>query len=276
MPTRLLIAFTLAAAVIVGCAQPDTPTAGPNEVTVLLTDAPVSEATALVVDFGRVELVADGDGSNGVVTVADSAGSIDVLALTNGLVETLGVADLPDGTYHQVRLIVAGATLAFGDEEHAVVVPSGAQTGLKIGIEPPLVVAGGVSRAVLIDFDVHRAIVETPPGSGNYLLVPTALRAFSEAGGIAGMVVAAATDADPALALAGVQVDVLAAGDTDVLSTTYTEDDGTFAFIALLERTYDLAFTSAGYDTVVVTGVPVVASRSYALGDVEMTPTTEE
>ncbi len=273
MPTRLLLAFTLAAAVIVGCAQPDAATTGPNEVTVLLTDAPVSEATALVVDFGRVELVASGD--NGVVTVADSAGSIDVLALTNGLVETLGVADLPDGTYHQVRLIVAEATLAFGEEEHDVFVPSGAQTGLKIGIEPPLVVAGGVSREVLIDFDVHRAIVETPPGSGTYLLVPTALRAFSAAGGIDGTVVAAETDA-AASALAGVQVDVLAAGETDVISTTYTEDDGSFAFIALLEGSYDLAFTLPGYDRVLVTDVPVVASQSHALDVVEMTATTDE
>jgi len=72
-----------------------------------------------------------------------------------------------------------------------VFVPSGAQTGIKVNVQPPLIVAEGANQTLIVDFDVERAVVEravveTPPGSGNYLLKPTALRVITEMGSEAG------------------------------------------------------------------------------------------
>ena len=258
-----------------GCAQQDALLDGANRVTVLLTDAP-KDATCLLVEFGRVDLVpADGTGG-GVVTVYDGETvAIDVLELTNGEVEVLGVApSVPDGDYGQVRLIVESATLFFdeaceaaNDEWDEVFVPSGAQTGLKINVEPPLSLGGHEERDVLIDFDVERAIVGTPPGSGNYLLKPTAIRAFSEVGAIKGTVVA-----DGSMdALEGVRVEVYSAGSSDdAITSTYTDGDGFFAFIALLAGSYDLRFSLEGYVDAWVMDVDVVRDDTIDLVTVEL------
>ena len=260
---------------VAGCAQQDARVEGTNRVSVLLTDAP-KDATCLLVEFGRVDLVpADGTGG-GVVTVYDGeAVAIDVLELTNGEVEVLGVAPfVPDGDYGQVRLIVESATLFFDeacdpdkDEWAEVFVPSGAQTGLKINVEPPLSLEGEEERYVLIDFDVERAIVGTPPGSGNYLLKPTAIRAFSEVGAIEGTVVAKGSES----ALEDVRVEVYPSGSTDdVVTATYTADDGFFAFIALLAGSYDLRFSLEDYVDAWVMDVEVVLDTTYDLGTVEL------
>jgi len=49
-------------------------------------------------------------------------------------------------------------------------------------VEPePLVVGGEDAYSATVVFDVAEAIVETPPGSGNYLMKPTAIRVINEA-----------------------------------------------------------------------------------------------
>ena len=49
-------------------------------------------------------------------------------------------------------------------------------------VEPePLVVGGEDAYSLTVVFDVAEAIVETPPGSGNYLMKPTAIRVINEA-----------------------------------------------------------------------------------------------
>ena len=273
---RIATILALVTIVLVGgCAQQEAQLEGTNRVSVLLTDAP-KDATCLFVEFGRVDLVPAAGTGGGVVTVYEGdLVAIDVLGLTNGEVEVLGVADsVPDGDYGQVRLIVESATLFFdeaceaaNDEWDEVFVPSGAQTGLKINVEPPLSLGGHEERDVLIDFDVERAIVGTPPGSGNYLLKPTAIRAFSEVGAIEGTVVAEGSES----ALEGVRVEVYPAGSTDdAITSTYTDDDGSFAFIALLAGSYELRFSLEGYVDAWVMDVEVVLDTTDDLGTVEL------
>ncbi|MBW6455615.1 MAG: DUF4382 domain-containing protein [Trueperaceae bacterium] len=261
-----------------GCAGLNDDAVGTNRVTVLLTDAPATEATHLWVAFGRVDLVpAEGTGG-GIVTVYDGEPvTYDVLALTNGTTEELGRAvDVPDGTYEQVRFIVQSATLSFcdGAEEPAcehfdVFVPSGAQTGIKVNVQPPLILAEGANQTLIVDFDVERAIVETPPGSGNYLLKPTALRAISEAGAIAGAV----EDGDGS-GLGGVRVEVYPAGSEHTLENlvvaTSSEEDGSFAFIALIPGSYDLVVSLDGFEDVTVSDVSVAVGETTAVGPITL------
>lgn len=252
--TRFRTLFVLGLAATIALAACDTTpevTTPDNRVSVLLTDAPLEEATSLVVEFGRVDL-APADGDAGIVTISEDPGEIDVLTLQNGVVHELGNTVVPDGSYSQIRLIVETATLFFGpDEFYDVKVPSGSESGLKILIDPPIVADDGSLHEVIVDFDVLRAVVETPPGSGNYLLKPTAIRAYSEAGAVEGTV----TDLlDPLLPLEGVEVEVLTVGG-DLVTSTFTDADGFYRFAALAAGGYDLRFSHPDYLPETRTGV---------------------
>jgi hypothetical protein len=240
---RMLLVLGLAATItLAACDATAEVTTPDSRVSVLLTDAPLEEATSLVVEFGRVDL-APADGDAGIVTISENPGEIDVLTLQNGVVHELGDAVVPDGSYSQIRLIVESATLFFGpDEFYDVKVPSGSESGLKILVDPPIVADDGSLHEVIVDFDVLRAVVETPPGSGNYLLKPTAIRAYSEAGAVEGTV----TDSlNTLVLLEDVQVEVLK-GD-DVVTSTFTGADGFYGFAALPAGVYDLRFSHPDY-----------------------------
>ena len=255
-----------------GCAleRAEPPTA---PVRVSLTDAPVANATSLQVTFGRIDLVPAGDDGDGIVSVTAEAGTIDVLALRNGGLHAFGLVDVPTGTYTQVRVIVDEAVLVFGDDAYNVFVPSGAQSGLKVTIEPPLVVTTGETTDVadvIIDFDVLRAIVETPPGSLSYLLVPTAIRAFTQAGSLTGRVVEAGPGASHD-GVGGARIDVVDAVGT-LITATLSEANGSFAFITLHPGTYDVHVHHEGYQDAVVEGVTVTIGDVADIDLVAITP----
>ena len=275
---RTVTLLSLIGLLLGGCAGLTDDAAGTNEVTVLLTDAPAAEATHLWVTFARVDLVPTEATGGGVINVYDGDPvTTDILALTNGTTEELGQAvEVPDGTYGQVRFIVESAALQFCDdadpaacEDFDVFVPSGAQTGIKVNVEPPLILADGANQTLIVDFDVERAVVETPPGSGNYLLKPTALRAISEAGAIAGSVVDGVGSP-----LEDVRIEVYPAGadpiEDNLVVATSSEKDGTFAFIALLAGTYDLAFELDGFPSGSVEDVEVVVDETAVVGPVAL------
>lgn len=236
---------------------------------VLLTDAPASEADSLPVTFSRIELVSEAEG---VMSVEVEPQTIDVLTLRNGGLEVLGEVDLPAGTYHQVRLVVDEAEITFvgGAEVYEVQVPSGAQTGLKINIEPALIVEANQTSRVVLDFDAERAVVENPPGSGNYILEPTAIRAVTTSGTVEGRVIAGG---DPVTPIAGVLITVLDQDGNEV-TATITEADGSFRLITLPEGSYDLELSLEGYGSVTIEDVAVVEGEATVLGELEMTLAT--
>lgn len=261
---RRLALLTSALLVLAACG---TQPSGTSTVAVQMTDAPATEADHLYVDFGRIELMPASESEDGVQTVAEEGGRIDVLTLTNGTVEDLGEIEVPAGTYHQVRIIVEDAQVHFGEDSFDVKVPSGAQTGLKVNIDPPLVAAAGTTNLVTLDFDASRAVIETPPGSGNYLLKPTGIRAVSEAGLLLGSVADAATTE----AIAGATVDVLDQDGVGV-TTAVTEEDGSFRIVTLPTGVYDLEVAAEGYVTHLEDDVEVTAGAVTDLGVLELDP----
>lgn len=239
---------------------------GSGEVRMRLTDAPADEAESLDVDFGEMQLVPEGDEEGGIRVVADSAGSVNVLEYSNGGFYELGETTVPEGTYTQLRLIVDEASITFDGADaatHDVTVPSGAQTGLKIDLEPALKVGGGGPHEVRLDFDAGRAVVET--GAGAYLLMPTALRAVTEPGEVTGQVLADDTG-EP---IEGATVE--AYRDEALVTGATTEEDGTFAFVTLLEGGYRLEVSADGYVTGEV-DVDVTAGDAVALDPIRLTP----
>jgi hypothetical protein len=195
---RIFALHSLVALLAGGCAGLNDDAAGTNQVTVLLASG--SEATisltaepeapspdGLRVTFGRVALVPEDDDGEGMVEL-ELAGEVDLLTVdllqlsSTDVVQFAETNELPaEGIYTQLRLIVDSAEWVFADDSTIpIFVPSGAQSGLKINIEPPLEIAADADYGLTVVFDVESAIVEAPPGSGNFILKPTAVRVLNE------------------------------------------------------------------------------------------------
>jgi len=151
-------------------------------VTVKLTDAPFPTDQVKSVDVfvvrvdGRTSDVTEADadqdldnsGSTGWRTIATPNASFNLLSLQNGATATLGAAPLGKGTYSGLRLIIDASqssvtlkdgTKLTGSSNPGVTFPSASRSGLKINLSQPLVVVGGATTTLLVDFDVANSFV---------------------------------------------------------------------------------------------------------------------
>lgn len=183
-----------------GCSNNDGPTTG--RLSMAVTDAPVDNATAVVVEFTGIE-VKPASG-NAVSFDYPAPRQINLLALT-GTDSDMLLTDalVPAGQYEWARLKVNATGDGVADSyidltdgsRHELDVPSGSQTGLKL-VSGFVVPAGGAA-SFTVDFDLRKSVHEPMNGSGVYLLRPT-LRIVDNArvGSITGTV-------DPALVPTG-------------------------------------------------------------------------
>ena len=165
-----------------------------------VTDAPVDEASSVVVQFSGVAFKRAGAAPEVVQNLTPSPRQLDLLQYQGGRAAVLldGVT-LPAGEYQWIRLIVDNQPdvrdsyiVLTGGEECELRVPSGAESGLKLMRGFTLPADGSV--ALTVDFDLRKSI-HAPPGqrSGDcavgYLMRPT-LRLVDDAnvGAIAGRV----------------------------------------------------------------------------------------
>jgi hypothetical protein len=100
--------------------------------------------------------------------LSEECRTVDLLTMRDGITEALGAAGLPAGKYTSIRLLLTGAAIVIDGSQHELFVPSGAESGLKIGGEFSL--EPGVASTLTIDFDAA-ASVHHAPGRG-YILVP--------------------------------------------------------------------------------------------------------
>jgi hypothetical protein len=138
-----------------------------------ITDAPLATATKVWLQFTGVEVKPTGGSSQSIMFPA--AKGFDMLTLQNGNAATLlGDTTIPAGEYEWVRLMldpVAGSSYVIdGTGQHALRIPSGAETGLKLvrGFTMP---AGGRADFT-IDFVLQKSIIAPPGQSPDYLMKP--------------------------------------------------------------------------------------------------------
>ncbi|HEU0198972.1 MAG TPA: DUF4382 domain-containing protein [Burkholderiaceae bacterium] len=235
---------------------------GMGTLRVALTDAPACgfDQVNVTVDRVRVHASASADEASGgwhdlVVTPPRK---VNLLDLTNGVLEELGQVPLPAGQYTQLRLVLRGnaggapanSVVPTGGSEQPLDTPSAVQSGIKL-IHPFTVAAGDLADVVL-DFDACKSIVRR--GNGTFGLKPVIAVLPRVVAEIVGNV-------DPALTDTTVTAQV---GGNIVRATT---PDATGAFkLAYLNpaafATVDVVITAKDRATAVVTGVPIALQSS--------------
>ncbi len=275
---RLTRRFTLvsgsaiAAAALVACGggggssgsstpAPTPPTSTMGTLAVGLTDAPACGFDAVNVTVNKVRVntsssASDTEGGWSEV-VLSPARKINLLNLTNGIVEQLGQTSLPAGKYTQVRLVLdakTGNAMANsvvptgGTAEVALETPSGVTSGIKLTGDID-VVAGQRSELVL-DFDACKSVVTR--GNGKYALKPVIKILPAALNGISGYV----TPGSTGVAVSAQQNGVI------VSATAPDPATGQFVLSRLAPGNYDVVITASGRAASVIGAVPVATTTS--------------
>jgi hypothetical protein len=174
----LVVVAAAMTALLVGCGGGGgaDPSSGVGRLTLGITDAPVDDATAVVVKFTAIELKPAG--GDPISIALDPALSIDLLDLADGSSRDLLVnREVPAGHYEWVRLMIEAqqntpsSYIDLSDgQRFPLFVPSGSESGLKLvrGFD----VAVGSASDFTIDFDLRKSVIAPPGQSPNYILKP--------------------------------------------------------------------------------------------------------
>lgn len=257
------------AALLAACGGGGGDGAGEGTLRVALTDAPSCGYDHVWVSVEKVRVhrnstAGDADAGWSDLTLA-SPRRVDLLDLTNGVLEELGSMPLAAGSYSQVRLVlssnggtgtatVANAVQPTGGAITPLSTPSGQQSGLKL--QAHFDVAAGQMADLVLDFDACKSVVKAG-NSGNYNLKPVISVVPRVVSGIQGFVTTT-------LSLSSTTVAAQQNGVT-VRSTT-PDATGKFSIPFLGTGTYSLVVMSDGRATGVVTGVPAGTSTTVLNG----------
>jgi len=235
---------------------------GTGRMTIKITDAPfpIDNIESALVTITKVELRKAGDcipDGNPFITVSEDTTILNLIDLRNGVTADLADLEIPEGKYNLVRLYVDEASLITKDGvSHKVKVPSGGQTGIKIFIRPEITVEGGLTSELLIDFDLSRSFIirgnpDKPAGINGFIFKPV-IRAVNNTttGRIEGIV----TDT----VQAPINEATIWLEQDTVVSTTFSDASGHYAFLGVPAGTYSLSAFKENYDTLTYSGVKVL------------------
>ena len=286
MKFRLItIALFFVFTVFISCTDNDDKNRDYGRLSVNLTDAPfphdlVAEANVTIFkidarykgDMDIISEVEDNSDSSMIteekssfVVLMEDEMEVNLLELTNGVTKNLVDLDVPVGIYDLVRVYVKGVNVVLTDgSTFDLKVPSGEQTGIKIFIKPGLVVEGGLSADLLLDFDVSKSFVAKGGGSNfenitgfNFKPVIKACN-MSTAGTLSGKVTT--LQEEVAVGLKGAQVAVFA---SDTLNTTtFTDADGKYMVMGLMAGSYDVEVELSTYQKQSVADIEIVAGNT--------------
>jgi hypothetical protein len=266
------LAVAGAAAALAACGGGGGSDAGPAGATgtlrLALTDAPSCYAHVYVtVQKVRVHQSATASDSDAGWSelVLPTPERIDLVNLSNGVLQELGTMPLPAGHYQQVRLVLAdnattgGSTAANavqpnGGAETALDTPSAMQSGLKLNAD--FDVAAGQMADLVLDFDACKSVVQAG-NSGKFILKPVISVVPRLVSGLSGYVTTT-------LSLSSTTVAAQQNGAT--VRATAPDATGAFSLPYLQPGTYTLVVTSDGHATAVVTNVPVGTSTTVVNG----------
>ncbi|MGV3656822.1 MAG: DUF4382 domain-containing protein [Chitinophagaceae bacterium] len=159
---NLAASILMAALVLASCQQEERF----STVKVNLTDAP-GDYEEVNIDLKQVQ-IQFADDTSGWQNLATEAGMYDLLQLQNGVDTLIGTGTFPEGTVHQLRLILGNDNnIVVDGETHPLTVPSGAESGLKVKVHKKL---NQTLEELTVDFDAGLSVHQT--GQGTYMLRP--------------------------------------------------------------------------------------------------------
>jgi hypothetical protein len=231
--------------------------AGSGTLRLALTDAPSCGYDQVNITVQKVRVhqsstANDGDAGWSEV-VLNPARKINLLDLTNGVLDELGQTPLPTGKYTQLRMILAdntGNTLANSVvptrlSEVALKTPSGQQSGVKANIN--IDIAANKLADFVLDFDACKSIV-TAGNSGQFLLKPVVSVIPRYISGVSGFV-------ETSLANGNTVVSLQQGGV--VIKATAPDITGKFLLKPVSAGSYSLVLAAPGRTTAVITNVAV-------------------
>lgn len=236
------------------------PAAAAGTLSVSLTDAPSCGYDAVNVTVNKVRVnknasASDTDGGWTDITL-NPARKINLLNLTNGVLDPLGQTALDSGHYSQLRLVLdpnTGNTLANSvvlsgsKTEISLDTPSAVQSGLKLGHE--FDVAAGQRVDLVLDFDACKSIVTK--GNGKYALKPVINVIPTVLNGISGFV------------SGGANVIVSAQQNGVIMrATAPNATTGEFYLARVVPGNYDVVITADARSTAVIAAVPVATTTT--------------
>lgn len=219
-----------------------------------ITDAPIDNASAVVVQFSGIEL-RHSDGENKTIDF-DPPKAIDLLRLNGGRTESLlDETGVTSGRYESLTLKISGTVDSYidlnGGGRVPLSIPAGAEAGLRLsgGFEVP----DDDVADFTIDFDLRKSVRAPATPGNNYELRPSLRMVETEqAGHIAGTVSAALAGVSGCSGAVYVYVgdvvpdDVGGSGAQPLSSALVRQDgDGNYPYrLAFLPAgTYTVAFT---------------------------------
>jgi hypothetical protein len=186
-----------------------------------------------------------GDSASAFITIFEEEKTFDLLDLQDGQTALLALAEIPEGTYKQMRLIVTEGyvRLTENEGEWTLRVPSGAQSGIKLHFT--FEVNGDEETTLLLDIDLSRAFTPVPGADINdpsqiteFKFQPSlAMRLIDllDAGSISGTV-SVDGESDTAVHVTAYN------GDIIEVTSTSTGEGGTYVLSGLPAGTYRVEF----------------------------------
>lgn len=231
---------------------------------VSLTDAPSCGFEKVNVTVTKVRVHQSSDAGENAAgwheIVLNPSKKIDLLTLTNGVLENLGEVTLPAGRYTQMRLVLApndsasplsnSVVVENTATEVAIDTPSAIQSGIKLN--HPFDIAPDAQVSLTLDFDACKSIVTK--GNGNYALKPViGVIPMASSGSISGYVPANLTN--PVIS---------AQQDGVVVKSTVPNAQGMFNLSPLPASSagYVVVATADGSTSAAITGVPVTTGST--------------
>lgn len=241
---------------------------------VYLTDAPACgydavNVTVLKVRAHKSSSAADTDAgwSDLVLTPARK---INLLDLSNGVLDKLGETALAEGHYTQLRLVLdpnsalglSNSVVPTGGVETALVTPSAVQSGIKLINQFDVV--SGQRVDLVLDFDACKSVVKR--GNGSYALKPVVKVVPFALNGITGFV---------DIPLLGGTVMATAQQNGEIVqSAAPNAQTGEFFLSRLALGNYDVVVTADGRATAVIAAVPVLSATGVTVLSSSAAPVT--
>jgi len=251
-------------------------TGGTGTLNLRITDSPflidlIEEATVTISKIS-IHVSDSPEVTSGFITLTlDQPKTFDLLKLQGGVTDSLISASIPAGTYKQIRLFVDSASVKLdGGVVFPLEIPSGSQSGIKIFPKPSIIVDGGLTTDLVLDFDVSRSFTPIPASStkasdiSEFKFHPVVrVVNSSSAGSISGTILSdngTQGDASDDMQFEGAAI--TAFEGTVEVSTAFSQTNGSYVLPFLPEGTYNVTASHTSHDSSTETGIIVVVGNN--------------